>query len=56
MLKLFAHAFLFLLAFVAFYLGLGLGLRYNATLGTVLWIVAAAILLSNLVWIVRSRR
>ena len=50
------HALLFLLAFVVFYLGLGVGLQINPTLGTLLWLVAAAIVALNLFWILRSRR
>ena len=46
------HAFLFLVAVVVFYLGLGVGLALNATLGTAIWAVAGIILLGNLVWIV----
>ncbi len=50
------HALLFLLVFVVFYLGLGVGLQINPTLGTLLWLVAAAIVALNLFWILRSRR
>ena len=49
------HALLFLLAFVAFYAGLVLGLQYDATLGTILWIIAFAIGIPNLVWFLRWR-
>ena len=35
-----AHALLFLLAFVVFYLGLGLGLSFNPLLGSLLWLAA----------------
>ena len=38
-----AHALLFLLAVVVFYLGLGLGLQFSPILGTLLWVAAAAI-------------
>ena len=51
-----AHVLLFLLAVVVFYLGLGVGLQFNPTLGTLLWLVAAAIVALNLLWIIRSRR
>lgn len=51
-----AHVLLFLLAFVVFYFGLGVGLQFNPALGTLLWLVAAAIVALNLLWIVRSRR
>ncbi len=50
-----AHALLFLLAFVVFYVGLGVGLQHNPDLGTVLWVVAGAIVALNLFWIQRSR-
>ena len=51
-----AHALLFLLAVVVFYLGLGLGLQFSPILGTLLWVAAAAIVTLNVLWIVRSRR
>ncbi len=50
-----AHALLFLLAVVVFYVGLGLGLQYNPGLGTALWVAAGAIVALNLFWIQRSR-
>lgn len=50
-----AHAALFLAAFVAFYLGLGVGLQVSPFWGTVLWGVAIALVLLNIVWIIRSR-
>ncbi|MCE2405627.1 MAG: hypothetical protein J4F43_10795 [Dehalococcoidia bacterium] len=50
-----AHALLFLLAFVVFYIGLGVGLQHNPDLGTALWIAAGAIVALNLFWIHRSR-
>lgn len=54
-LRLAAHVLLFLAAVVVFYLGLGLGLQYNPTLGTVLWVASAAIVALNLLWMRRSR-
>ena len=51
-----AHALLFALAVVVFYLGLGEGLILNPTLGTLLWIVAAGLFGLNLFWILRRRR
>ena len=51
-----AHALLFLLAVVVFYLGLGLGLQLNPILGTLLWVVAGSIVALNLLWILRSRK
>ena len=53
--KVAAHVALFLVAFVVFYLGLGVGLQVSPTWGTVLWVVAIAIVLLNIVWIIRSR-
>ncbi len=50
------HVLLFLLAVIVFYLGLGVGLQFNPALGTLLWLIAAAIVALNLLWIVRSRR
>ncbi len=53
--KVVAHVALFLVAFVVFYLGLGVGLQISPTWGTVLWVVAIAIALLNILWIIRSR-
>ena len=50
------HVLLFVLAVVVFYFGLGVGLQFNPALGTLLWLIAAAIVSLNLLWIVRSRR
>ena len=50
-LKPIVHVLLFMLAFVIFYLGLGVGLQLNATLGTLLWVLAGIIALANLLWI-----
>ena len=49
-----AHVLLFLLAFVVFFLGLGVGLALNPTIGTALWIGAGAIVVLNVLWIVKS--
>ena len=51
-----AHILLFALAVVVFYLGLGVGLALNPTIGTLLWIVAAGLVALNLFWIIRRRR
>ena len=51
-----AHVLLFLLAVVVFYFGLGVGLQFNPALGTLLWLVAAAIVALNLLWMTRFRR
>ena len=50
------HALLFGLAVVLFFLGLGVGLALNATLGTLLWVAAAGIAGLNLLWIIQSRQ
>ncbi len=50
------HALLFGLAVVVFFLGLGVGLALNATLGTLLWVAAAGIAGLNLLWIIQSRQ
>ena len=54
-LKIAAHALLFVIAVVVFVLGLGVGLQHNPTLGTLLWIAAAAIAGLNVLWMFRSR-
>ena len=54
--KFILHGLLFVLAILVFYVGLGIGLQVNPTLGTALWLVAAAIGGLNLLWIIRSRR
>ena len=48
------HVLLFLLAIGVFLFGLGVGLQFNTTYGTILWIVAGVIFVLNLVWVVRS--
>ena len=50
------HVVLFILAVVVFYLGLGVGLALNPALGTLLWIVSGAIVVLNLIWIVKARK
>jgi len=45
---------LFMLAVVVFFLGLGVGLALNPTLGTALWIASGAIAILNIIWIVKS--
>ena len=51
-----AHGLLFLLAFVVFYLGLGLGLAWNPLVDSLLWLAAGSIVAMNIVWILRSRQ
>lgn len=53
MLKIGAHAALFLAAVVVFYLGLGVGLQVSPAWGYVLWGAALALLALNVLWIVR---
>ena len=53
-LKKFAHIVLFVVAIIVFFLGQGIGLAANPTLGTALWVAAIAIALANLFWIVRG--
>lgn len=50
------HLLIFAVAVVAFFLGLGIGLQYNPDLGTLLWLVAAGIVVANAVWMTRGRR
>ena len=51
-----AHIAIFVLAFALFYLGLGLGLQYDANLGTACWIGAAIMVGLNVFWMIRSKR
>ncbi|MDE2802808.1 MAG: hypothetical protein OXK21_07995 [Chloroflexota bacterium] len=55
-LRIFAHILLFITVAFVFFLGLGVGLLLNPTLGTLLWLTAAAIAGVNVAWPVRSRR
>ena len=50
-----AHAVLFLAAVVVFYLGLGVGLQISPAWGYVLWGAALALVVLNILWIIRSR-
>lgn len=54
-LKIAARALLFIIAIVIFYIGLGVGLTLNPTLGTLLWLCAFAVAGLNLFWIFRKR-
>lgn len=49
--KIVVHALLFVVAMVVFFLGLGIGLQVNPTVGTILWGVAAVIAILNLLLI-----
>ena len=51
-----AHILLFLVAVAVFYLGLGIGLQWNPTVGTLLWLAAGLILAGNLWWLLRRSR
>ena len=55
-LKISAHVFLFVVALVVFYVGLFMGLQVNPNVGTLMWLVSAAIVVANVLWIVRSDR
>lgn len=44
------HVLLLLLAIGVFFFGLGVGLQFNPTYGTILWIVAGIIFVLNLLW------
>ena len=50
------HVLLFLAAILVFVFGTGLGLAVNPVLGTVLWLVAGAMVVLNVLWILRWRR
>ena len=50
------HVLLFMLALAVFYLGLGIGLTHNPTIGTAMWGAAAMIVAINLVLIMRWKR
>ncbi len=44
------HVLLFLVAIGVFFFGLGVGLQFNPTYGTILWVVAGIIFVLNLLW------
>ena len=48
--RIIVHVLLFLLAIGVFVFGLGVGLQFNSTYGTMLWVVAGVILVLNLLW------
>ena len=50
------HALLFVLAVLVYYLGLGIGLAFSPLAGTALWLVAGAIVLANVLWLVGTGR
>ena len=45
---------LFFVAVALFFIGLGVGLILNPTLGSALWILAGVIFVANVVWLVYS--
>ena len=51
-----AHALLFLVAALVFFLGLGIGLQVNSALGSALWVAAGAIVALNLYLISKRLR
>ena len=46
------HVILALVAVVIFYVGLGVGLTLNPTIGTVLWFASGALFVGNLLWLI----
>ena len=55
-LRIVIHVLLFLAALAVFWVGIVFGLTVNPNLGTTLWIVAIAIAVLNVLWIVLSAR
>ena len=55
-LRIAAHAGIFLVAALVFYVGLGVGLAVNPAGGTALWLLAAAIAVANVWWMVSGFR
>ena len=55
-LRVVAHVLLFVLAVGVFFLGLGIGLALNPALGTALWIASGAIVVLNVLWIVKAQK
>ena len=51
-LRIVLHVVLALLAVVIFYVGLGVGLALNPTIGTILWFVSGALFVGNLLWLI----
>ncbi|MGB0389450.1 MAG: hypothetical protein ACPGWR_31915 [Ardenticatenaceae bacterium] len=50
-----AQILLLIVAVFIFYLGLGAGLIYDPTLGTLLWLLAGLIFLADAIWFIRTR-
>ena len=55
-LRLIAHALLFVIAVVVAFSGLGIGLAFNPTAGTVLLSIAVAIIIGNVYWIMQREK
>ena len=56
-LRIILHIAIFAGAIFVFFFGLGIGLAFNSTLGSALWILAGLMAVGNCLWIVqRSRR
>ncbi len=53
MIKTIVNILLFIVAGALFFIGLGLGLQFNPTIGTVLWIAAGVIVVLNVLWMNR---
>ncbi len=51
-LRIVLHVVLALLAVVIFYVGLGVGLTLNPTIGTILWFASGALFVGNLLWLI----
>ena len=52
-LRIILHIAIFAGAFFVFFFGLGIGLAFNPTLGSALWILAGLMAVGNCLWIVR---
>lgn len=53
MIKTIVNILLFIVAGALFFIGLGLGLQFNPTIGTALWIAAGVIVVLNVLWMNR---
>lgn len=56
MLKTIVHILLFIVGGLLFFIGLGLGLQFNPTIGTALWIAAGVIIVLNVLWMNRRQK
>ena len=56
MLKTIIHILLFIVGGLLFFIGLGLGLQFNPTIGTALWIAAGVIIVLNVLWMNRRQK